>query len=206
MISLPVQITETTQAVRGQRQGEWTAADWEALSHDDGNRYEIIEGVLYVTTAPSNFHQWIVLRLYRHFGVPAEDRGLGFAAIAQIGVFMKGATPVQPDFLFIKTEHAAIIRDRRIFGVPDLVVEVMSPGSVDYDQGIKLEAYAAAGVPEYVVISPAERTVTHYRLIEPGRYHEGRVQRGSDIVAFDCLPGLEATADSLFAGAPDTTL
>ncbi len=205
MITLPVQITETTQAVRGKRQGEWTAADWELLP-DDGSRYEIIEGVLYVSTAPSAFHQWIVRRMDRYFGMPAEDRGLGFAMIAPIGVFMEGASPVQPDFLFVSAERADIIRDRRIYGAPDLVVEVMSPGSADYDEGVKLEAYAAAGVPEYAVINPAERTLTYYRLIAPGEYAEGRMLRDSDAVTFDCLPGLQAPVAALFEGAPDTTI
>ena len=50
-------------------QGHWTYADWEALP-DDGNRYEVIDGVLYMTTAPSFFHQWIVRRLDRYLGMP----------------------------------------------------------------------------------------------------------------------------------------
>ena len=62
----------------GPPQGQWTYADWEELP-DDGNRYEIIDGVLYMTTAPSFFHQWIVNRLERHITIPAEDQGLAFA-------------------------------------------------------------------------------------------------------------------------------
>ena len=205
MIMLPVQITETTQGVRGKRQGQWTAADWETLP-DDGNRYEIIEGVLYVSTAPSAFHQWIIARLLRHFGFAAEDQGIGYAFTAPIGVFMPGASPVQPDFLFIRAERVGIIRDRRIYGAPDLVVEVMSPGSADYDQGVKLEAYAAAEVPEYAVINPADRTLTHYRLLEPGRYDDGRVLAGDSLIQFDCMHGLFAPVHALFDGAPDTTL
>lgn len=204
MITLPIQITETTQAVRGKRQGEWTAADWDKLP-DDGSRYEIIEGVLYVSTAPSFFHQWIVMALFEQFGIPAKNAGLGFPLAAPIGVFMEGASPVQPDFLFIRAERAGIIHDRRIYGAPDLVVEVLSPGSVDYDQGVKLEAYAAAGVPEYAVVSPAERMLTHYHLLEPGRYDDGRVLTGEAMLAFDALPGLSAPLSALFAGAPDTT-
>lgn len=205
MITLPTPITEATRAVRGKRQGDWTAADWEMLP-DDGNRYEIIEGVLYVSTAPSFFHQWIISRLQRIYGFPAEDAGLGYAMVAPIGVFMEGAMPVQPDFLFIRAENAGIIRDRRIYGVPDLIVEVMSPGSAVYDEGVKLEAYAAAGVPEYAVVNPAERAVTCYRLVSTGQYGEGVTRRGQDLLAFDTLPGLSAPVDALFAGAPDTTL
>lgn len=205
MITLPVQITETTRAVRGKRQGDWTAADWERLPDDD-SRYEIIEGVLYVSTAPSAFHQWIVMTLYEHFGIPAKNGGLGFALVAPIGVFMEGATPVQPDFLFIRADRAPIIRDRRIYGAPDLIVEVMSPGSAAYDEGVKLEAYATAGVPEYAVVNPAERSVTLYRALQAGQYAAGQTLRGADLLTFAALPGLSAPVDALFAGAPDTTL
>ena len=68
-------ISTDAPVVAGPPQGHWTYADWETLPYD-GNRYEIIDGVLYMTTAPSNFHQWIVKRLERYIGIPAEDQGL----------------------------------------------------------------------------------------------------------------------------------
>ncbi len=69
---------DTAVAVKGPPQGEWTYADWEALGEDSENRYEIIEGVLYMTTAPKNFHQWIISRLTKYLLVlPAEDQGSG---------------------------------------------------------------------------------------------------------------------------------
>jgi Uma2 family endonuclease len=77
---------------------------------------------------------------------------------------------------------------------------------MDYDQGVKLEAYAVAEVPEYAVVNPAERTLTHYRLLEPGRYDDSRAFSGDEVVVFDCLPGLSAPVSALFVGAPDTTL
>ncbi len=55
-------VADMAQAVEGPRQGEWTYADWEELGRDDDNRYEIIDGVLYMTTAPKDFHQWIISR------------------------------------------------------------------------------------------------------------------------------------------------
>ncbi len=142
MITLPIP-TDVGSSVRGPMQGKWTYADWERLG-DDGIRYEIIAGVLYMTTAPSFFHQWIIRRFdqYQYIGVPAEERGLGFAATAPVGLLMPGCDPVQPNFVVVLKKNAAIIRDRRIRGVPDLIVEVISPGSAAYDEGIKLEAYA----------------------------------------------------------------
>lgn len=120
-------------------QGQWTAADWEALP-DDEYRYEIIDGELYMSKSPSYFHQWILLNLYDLVGRPARQQGLAFPALAPIGVFMPGTTPVQPDFVLVMAQHSAIIHDRGIQGVPDLIVEVLSPGSRDYDEDVKLKA------------------------------------------------------------------
>jgi len=151
-------ISTDAPVVAGPPQGHWTYADWETLPLD-GNRYEIIDGVLYMTTAPSNFHQWIIQRLYRFIGMPAEDQNLAYSFAAPIGLLMPGCDPVQPDFVIVRKENAAIIRDRRIRGVPDLLVEILSPGNAAHDEEIKLRAYARAGVPEYAIIDPRLRVV-----------------------------------------------
>ncbi len=204
MITLPIP-TESATSVRGPTQGNWTYADWEQLP-DDGSRYEIIDGMLYVTTAPSFFHQWILQRLHRHIGIPAEDSGLAICAFAPIGVLMPDCDPVQPDFLIIRRENAAIIRDRRIHGVPDLIIEVISPGSAAYDEGVKLEAYARAGVPEYGVIDPAARRLRLYALEMPGQFAAPREFGEGDTLSFGCLPNIVLNVSDLFAHAPDTTL
>jgi Uma2 family endonuclease len=192
-------------AISGPPQGQWTYADWQAIP-DDGNRYEIIDGVLYMTTSPSFFHQWIIRRLDKYIGMPAEEQGLAFAATAPVGLFMPGVDPAQPDFVLVLKENAAIINDRHINGVPDVIVEVISPGSVAYDERVKLLAYASAGVPEYGIVNPKERTVSVYRLDARGRYAAARVFSEGDSFAFDCLPDLVVAVSDLFAGSPDTTL
>lgn|SRR5574341_1604042 len=189
----------------GPPQGRWTYADWESLP-DDGNRYEIIEGVLYMSTAPSSFHQWSVLRLYRLLGIPAEDQGIAYVYLAPIGVLMPGCDPVQPDFVLVRKENAGIIRDRRIRGVPDLIAEVLSPGSATYDEDIKLAAYAKAGVPEYAILDPALRVVRYYALERPGQYAAPQVFAEGQQAEFHCAPGIRVPVTDLFAGSPDTTL
>ena len=122
-------------AVAGPSQGQWTYADWERLP-DDGNRYEVIAGVLYMMTAPGSFHQWIVKRLERYIGIPAEDQGLVFGFPGPVGVLMPGSDPVQPDYVVVLATNAAILRERRIIGVPDLLIEVLSPSNAAYDEDI----------------------------------------------------------------------
>jgi Uma2 family endonuclease len=188
--------------VHGPAQGQWTATDWEALPND-GNRYEIINGVLFMSTAPSNFHQWIIFKFTEYIGIPLTKLGLGFAFFSPIGVFMPDCQPVQPDFVVVLKQHAHIIRDRRIYGVPDLIVEVISPGSRDYDEDVKKTAYEQAGVPEYVVIDPEVRQL---RLYTTGHYDAPQRFNVGDTVTFNCLPTLSLAITDLFDGAPDTTL
>jgi len=197
-------ISTDAPTVPGPPQGHWTYADWEALP-DDGNIYEIIDGVLYMTTAPSSFHQWIRQRLYRYLGIPVEDQRLGFVFTAPIGLLIPGCDPVQPDFVFVRQANAGIIRERRIRGVPDLIIEILSPNSVVYDTQVKLGAYARAGVPEYAIVDPRARTLDHYRLQSPGRYDGPRSFGETECVSFDCLPGVTLSIADLFAGAPDPT-
>ena len=188
--------------VDGPPQGQWTAADWEKLPHD-GNRYEVIDGVLYMSTAPSYFHQYITLQLVRHIGIPAEDQQLARVGFAPIGVLMPGCDPVQPDFVVVLAARATIIHDRRIHGTPDLIIEILSPSNRAYDEQVKLRAYARAGLPEYAIVDPVNRALRHYRLEQPGQYAPPQLYDHSQTMSFDCLPGLPLPVGDLFAGAQD---
>lgn len=192
-------------SVVGPPQGGWTYADWESLV-DDGRRYEIIAGVLYMTTAPSSFHQWIIQGLHEFIGIPMRRRSLGYALAAPVGLIMPGCDPVQPDFVIILQAHASIIRNRRIMGVPDAIIEVLSPGNAAYDTEIKRQAYAVAGVPEYGIIDPGKRRFSHYQLSAPGDYAVPVIVDASATVTLNCLPDLVIPIGELFAGAPDTSL
>jgi len=191
--------------VAGPPQGTWTHADWEALDHSLG-RYEIIAGVLYVTTAPGFFHQWIVQNLTIYLGAPAFAQGLAFTVPSPVGVLMPGCDPVQPDFVVVLAARAAIIHDKRIRGVPDLLLEILSPSNSAYDLRVKRRAYAQAGVPEYAIVDPATRTLNHYRRQASGDYDSPTVYSATDTVRFDCLPPIAVPVGQLFAGSPDTTL
>src|SRR4029079_14643362 len=110
----------------------------------------------------SVFHQWIISRLMRLVGFPLQDEQLGYAFTSPIGVFMPGCDPVQPDFLLVRMERASMFSDGRVNGVPDLLVEVLSPSHPHLDTTIKRAAYARAGVPEYWIMRPATRDIMIY--------------------------------------------
>lgn len=199
-LAIPV---ETAIPVKGPKQGAWTVADWETLPDDDV-RYEVIDGVLFMTTSPSNFHQWIISQLFHLVSNPSRE--IAYCFTAPIGVLLPTGNAVQPDFVVIRKENADIIRDRRIRGVPDLIIEVLSPGNAAYDEDIKLKAYAEAGLQEYGVIDPAARQLRLYTLTDAGEYSDPRVLNTGDQAEFACLPGITFRVGALFDGSPDTTL
>jgi Uma2 family endonuclease len=184
----------------------WDYARWEQLPYD-GNRYEVLDGALYLSTVPSNFHQWIVSELVRFVVIPANKSGLGYALAGPIGVLMPGCQPAQPDLVLVRRENAGIIREGRIRGVPDLIAEILSPPSPEVDTEIKYGLYARAGVPEYWIVRPATRDI----LVcwEPdqasGRYTREQLFATDAQLTSPTLP-LGCPVANLFAGAPDTTL
>ena len=184
----------------------WNQARWETLP-DDGNRYEVIDGVLYMTSAPSYFHQWITRQIALALIDQLDRTGFGLTTWAPIGLFMPGCDPVQPDLVTIQTSDLGIVHDKRIYGVPTLLVEILSPTNPETDLTIKRAAYARAGVPEYWIVRPASRDMLVCSQPDPlhGDY------RREDHIATDSTlnsPTLPFTAQiaSFFAGAPDTTL
>ena len=185
----------------------WDYARWERELPDNGDRYEIIEGVLYMTTAPSYFHQWIIRRLDMYIGVPLEQQGLAFAATAPIGLLMPGCDPVQPDFVLVGQANAGIIADRRIRGVPDLIAEVLSPGNPEQDTDIKRRAYARAGMPEYWIIRPQTRDVLVCRTPDTllGDYATTQLVAATELLSALHFE-IAVPVANLFAGAPDTTV
>lgn len=187
--------------VAGPPQGQWKYSDWEHLPDDD-NRYEIIDGVLYMSTSPSAFHHWIIKRLVTKIGARAEEEGLAYIYFAPIGVIMPGCDPIQPDFVIVRAGRESIIHERGIRGVPDLIAEVLSPGNHDYDEAVKKAAYENAGVPEYLIIDPVTRTVRHFQLNDNRQYDEPQVYTVHDTLVIVCLPTIPILVEDLFAGSP----
>lgn len=184
----------------------WGRERWEQIP-DDGNRYEVIDGVLYMSKSPSYFHQTIVNLLMRFVGWPAMDGGWGHANTAPVGVFMPGCDPVQPDFVLVRAERLSIINDGYVNGRPDLIAEILSPSNPSQDTVVKRRAYARAGVPEYWIIRPGQRDVIVCWQPDEGIgdfAQEMIVAKDDDLIS-PTLP-VQFGVAALFAGSPDTTL
>jgi len=85
------------------------------------------------------------------------------------------------------------------------IVDGPPQGQCAYDEQVKLRAYARAGLLEYAIIDPVNRTLRHYHLEHPGQYAPPQLYDHSQTMRFDCLPGLPLPVGDLFAGAEDTT-
>jgi len=195
----PAYALPETEAARWPAQGEWTWEDYLALP-DDGNRYEIIEGTLYVTAAPIYDHQFSVLELAGELRNFVKARDLGVVLVAPFDVRLPGvANPVQPDVLFFRTDNAPQAGDKSFMGVPDLIAEVLSPGTSRVDQHVKLGAYEKVGVPEYWLADPKTRSVTIYSLnAKSGEYEELGRFGPEDRVRSALLAGFETPVAPLF--------
>jgi Uma2 family endonuclease len=180
----------------------WTREQWEQLP-DDGNRYEIIDEVLYVSTTPSAFHQWICRQLFRLLLSLIDDRGLG-TTWTGLGVFMPGCQPVIPDLVVVGADQPDLLQFR-IEGVPALIVEVISPSHPELDAAVKYGAYARAGLPEYWMIRPAQRQAIVCWQPAPDGYLQTRTYAESEELVSATLPVRFPVAE-LFADAPNTAL
>jgi Uma2 family endonuclease len=170
----------------------WTLEELQRLP-DDGNKYELIDGELYVTPSPADRHEEILARLTRLLDPFVAEHGLGLVYHAR-AVIRHGGSEVEPD-LFVRAPKAAGTRDWDDAPTPLLVVEVLSPYTRSRDFGAKREFYARAGIPEYWVVDPLERQITRIRSGSPDEVATDRllwkptgVEAGIVVAIDDLMP------------------
>ncbi len=184
-------------------QGKWTYEDYLRLP-DDGRRFEVIRGVLYVMPAPSFDHQYAVSQIGRLLGNFVEENRLGVVLVAPFDIRLPDriGDPVQPDVVFIRRERQPRAGDPNFKGVPDLMVEVLSPGNWRYDRKTKLSAYRDAEAPEVWLVDPLARTVEVFVLVPDRSEYVLRERRGEgEAVGSTVLPGLRLDVARLFPPA-----
>ena len=145
---------------------EWTVDMVRALPHD-GNRYEIIDGELFVTPAPSVVHQRAVLELAYLVGPYVKAHRIGEAIISPADVVVYGPRKfVQPDLFVVPLVNGLPMRAWTDVGRVLLAVEVVSPSTRHTDRGRKRVLYKEKAVPEYWIVDVDERTVERWRVHE----------------------------------------
>jgi Uma2 family endonuclease len=178
----------------------WTSRDLDLLP-DDGNRYEIIDGELYVSKQPDWQHQLVGFRLGHLLEVWNEQSQAGFVNLTP-GVIFTDDTNVVPDVIWISQERlkAALHKDGKLHNAPELVVEVLSPGADNErrDREVKLKLYSRRNVKEYWVVNWQERTLEVYRREDAVLTLE-RTLEESDVLQSPLLPGFSCKVSQLFS-------
>ena len=166
---------------------------------DDGNRYEVIEGVLYMSPSPIFRHQKILRKLSMFLSNWVEQTKNGELLFAPMDVVLSDQDVVQPDILFISTNRLSIIEEKNIQGAPDLLIEILSEGNRRHDEIVKRDLYETHGVQEYWIVDPVLETIKVYRL-EEARFIKAAEWslEASDAISSPLLPGFECRLVEVF--------
>ena len=177
----------------------WTSADLEVLP-DNGKRYEIIDGELFVSKSPTYHHQFACGRIYRYLDQWSEETGLGEANFGT-GVIFADDDDVIPDVVWTSLArlNKIIGSDGHFNAAPDLVVEVLSPGIANEkrDRETKLKLYSRRGVLEYWIVNWLIGEITVYRR-KGKALRQHSTLRSSDTLTSPLLPGFKCVVKSIF--------
>jgi len=183
----------------------YTYADYLKWTFDE--RLELIKGKIFkMTPAPGSVHQRISFTLGRRIGNYLEGRPCE-VFLAPFDVRLPKSsdndkaiiTVVQPDICVVC--DPAKIDEKGCLGAPDIVVEILSPGNNKKELKNKYEVYEEAGIPEYWIIHPQEKTFLKYTLTS-GKFQPSRLLTMGDTVETPILPGFVLSLDELFADRP----
>jgi Uma2 family endonuclease len=155
---------------------------------DDGNRYEILDGELHVTPAPASRHQIASIELSTILNVFVRANRLGRVLTAPTDVIFADTTIAQPDILFVRAERQSIITERAVEGAPDLLVEILSPGTSRWDRTIKAAVYARYDVSYYWLLDPDLRTIELYEN-DRSSYRLVARESGGAVIRTPLFPG-----------------
>ena len=133
--------------------------DYINLPESEEKRYELIEGELYVVPSPPTTHQRVSRNLLKVLDDSVQAQNLGEVLTAPLDVELSDEDVLQPDLIYISNDRASIATDQNIQGPPDLVVEILSPGTADRDRTVKRTRYLKFGVREYWIVDPLAKNV-----------------------------------------------
>jgi len=187
-----------------QAKHRWTYSDLVALP-DDQLRHELIDGEHFVSPSPTTTHQEISKRLFRTLDAFVERHRLGEVLYAPFDVKLSAWTVLVPDLVyFTAARFAQVVNEKHATAAPDLVVEILSPGTRRRDLGLKRAVYDREGVGEYWIVDPAAQTITALRRPRPGGGLSDivvYVPASRDALESPLLPGLQIRLRDVFRSA-----
>jgi Uma2 family endonuclease len=182
----------------------WKTADLARFPDDDDLRYEIIDGELHVTKAPDTYHQVVAGRIAAALDAWSTANTSGLA-VAAPGIILEDEDNIIPDAIWISSARlsTALQSDGKLHTLPDLVVEVLSPGAANIrrDREKKPVMYAHNGVLEYWIVDWPRRQVEVYRY-DGANLQPVETLSASETLQTPLLPGFAQPIAPLFAGLP----
>ena len=182
----------------------WTYSDLVALP-DDQLRHELIDGEHFVSPSPATAHQEISKRLFRALDAHVERHRLGEVLYAPFDIKLSAWTVLVPDLVFFTAARFAdVVNEKHAVAAPDLVVEILSPGTRRRDLGRKRAVYDREGVGEYWIVDPDAHTITVLRRPRP---EAGLTDvtvpalASGDILESPLFPGLKLRLRDVFRSA-----
>ena len=175
-----------------------TVTDLDACP-DDNNRYELIEGELFVSRAPGIPHQRVVQNLQIALAQYLELSPIG-VLVPGAGAIFSDYDAVIPDLAYVSNERwDQVVTGEKFTGAIDLIVEVLSPGAENRrrDLSVKRQLYGKYGVKEYWVVDPANRAIEVYRLLEQ-RLERIAALMDNDELTSPVLPGFHLKVEAIF--------
>jgi Uma2 family endonuclease len=161
-------------------------------------RCQLIEGDFHMMPPPNRFHQSVQINIAAIIKFHLNKHPIGKVYCAPIGVILSDLNAFEPDVVFVSRKRAKILSERGIEGAPDLVVEILSPGTARYDKGPKRAIYARSGVKELWLVDPVKREIDVFYLQEdaerPVATYNEREKFSSPL-----LPGLVFDGREIFA-------
>jgi len=167
------------------------------LLPNDHNRYEILEGELAVTPAPSTKHQTASGNLFILLAQHIKAHDLGKLFHAPIDLILASTSVLQPDLVFVSKDRQRIITEKAIEGVPDLVIEILSPTTSRTDRVTKAQIYARHSVPAYWIVDPEQEVIEIY-LLEVDGYRLAATLQGEIPMFAPPFKELEIAARDVF--------
>jgi Uma2 family endonuclease len=174
---------------------KFTYQDYLCLPED--KRYEIIEGELVMVPSPTWSHQTISMKIFQALANYVAARNMGEVRYAPVDVILSEEDILQPDILYIAKSRRGIIKERGVYGAPDLVAEILSTASGERDRGIKRKIYAKYGVREYWIVDPEAKVIEVTSLGEKGLETVQVYPQGSTLVS-PLLKGFSLPVENIF--------
>jgi len=137
----------------------------------EGTNVQLIQNQIVMSPAPSTTHQKICLKIAKQLDDFADQHKLGEVFIAPCDVFLNSENAYQPDICYVAAINLNIVKEKGIYGAPDIIIEVLSVSSSQYDKTNKKVEYEKAGVKEYFIVDPFEKSVSHLLLVND-EFHE----------------------------------